>query len=126
MDKSPLFVKAGSIVPLGKSVQYSNQSPADTVEIRIYRGANATFNLYEDEGDNYNYEKGNYTVIPFEWSEKNQTLTISNRQGNFPGSLNKRVFNIVLVSEANGAGIESGRAVKQVNYNGTKTAIQLK
>ena len=126
MDKSPLFVKAGSIVPLGKLVQYSNQSPADTVEIRIYRGANATFDLYEDEGDNYNYEKGNYTLIPLEWSEKNQTLTISNRQGNFPGSLNKRVFNIVLVSEANGAGIESGRAVKQVNYNGTKTAIQLK
>ena len=124
LDRTPLFVKAGSIVPLGKSVQYSNQSPADTVEIRIYRGANATFNLYEDEGDNYNYEKGNYTVIPFEWNDKNQTLIISDRQGNFPGSLNKRVFNIVFVSEANGAGIESGHAVKQVNYNGTKTVIQ--
>jgi len=124
-DRIPLFVKAGSIIPLGKLVQFSGQLPADTVEIRIYRGADGTFDLYEDEGDNYNYEKGNYTVIPFAWNDKSQTLTISKRQGHYPGSIDNRVFQIVLVSESNGTGIESNNVKKQIRYNGNKVMIRL-
>lgn len=123
-DKGPLFVKAGSIVPMGKLVQFTSQLPADTIEIRIYKGADATFELYEDEGNNYNYENGKYTVIPFAWNEKSQTLTISKRQGTFPGSLNSRIFNIVLVSELNGTGIESSRIGKQISYKGNNTIIR--
>lgn len=125
-DRIPLFVKAGSIIPLGKLVQFSGQLPADTVEIRIYKGADGTFDLYEDEGDNYNYEKGNYTVIPFAWNDKSQTLTISKRQGRYPGSIDNRVFQIVLVSESNGAGIESSYIKKQISYIGNKVIIRFK
>ena len=125
-DRIPLFVKAGSVIPLGKLVQFTNQLPADTIEVRIYKGADGTFDLYEDEGDNYNYEKGNYTVIPFAWNDKSQTLTISKRQGSYPGSINNRVFQIVLVSESNGTGIESSNVKKQISYNGNKVMIRLK
>jgi alpha-D-xyloside xylohydrolase len=125
-DKSPLFVKAGSIIPLGKLVQYSGQLPADTMEIRIYKGAEGKFELYEDEGDNYNYEKGNYSVILFTWNDKSKTLTISKRQGSYPGFINNRVFQIVLVSESNGTGIESSKIKKQISYIGNKVIIRLK
>lgn len=108
-DRSPLFVRAGSIIPLGKLVQHTGQLPADTVEIRIYKGGEGKFELYEDEGDNYNYEKGNYTVIPFAWNDKSQTLTISKRQGSYPSSIDHRVFQIILVSESNGTGIETAQ-----------------
>lgn len=100
--------------------------PSDTVEIRIYKGADDIFDLYEDEGDNYNYENGIYTVIPFAWNDKSQTLTISKRQGNYPGSIVNRVFQIVLVSESNGTGLESSKIKKQISYIGNKVIIRLK
>jgi alpha-D-xyloside xylohydrolase len=91
----PVFIKAGSIIPVGAVMQYTKQKPQDTLEIRIYSGADGEFNLYEDEGDGYNYEKGNYTVIPFKWNDKEQSLTIGAIQGAYPGNLKKRIFNIV-------------------------------
>ena len=75
-DKIPLFVKAGSIVPMGKLLQYTSEKPMDTLEIRIYPGADGQFTLYNDEGDNYNYEKGKYTVIPFKWNEATKNLPL--------------------------------------------------
>ncbi|HEX7411965.1 MAG TPA: TIM-barrel domain-containing protein, partial [Bacteroidales bacterium] len=123
-DKIPVFVKEGSIVPMGKLMQYTNEKPNDTVEIRIYKGANAEFSLYEDEGDNYNYEKGKYTVIPFAWNEKTQTLTISKLQGAYPGYLTKRIFNIVFVSEGNGAGIADAAIRKSVVYIGNSITLK--
>jgi alpha-D-xyloside xylohydrolase len=95
LDKIPLFVKAGSIIPIGDEIQYTGEKSTDTLEIRIYGGTNGRFDLYEDEGDNYNYEKGNYTIIPFEWDEQYKTLTIGNRQGKYSGYMTKRIFNIV-------------------------------
>jgi alpha-D-xyloside xylohydrolase len=119
----PLQVRAGSIVPLGPAVQYAMEKPSDPVELRIYRGADGKFTLYEDEGDNYNYEKEQHATIPFEWNEARQTLTIGKRAGKFPGMLEERTFNIVWVSKDHGTGIPStdrpdavirykGRAVK--------------
>ena len=125
LDKIPLFIKAGSIVPMGKFIQYTGQKSADALEIRVYPGANGQFDLYEDEGDNYDYEKGSYTIIPLNWDDQNQTLTIGDKQGNYPGSLKERVFNVVLVNELEGVGIDIGNITKHVVYSGKKTEVSI-
>ena len=125
LNKIPLFVKAGSIIPIGKLIQYTGEKSADTLEIRVYKGADGKFDLYEDEGDNYNYEKGKYTIISFKWDDKRQSLTISDRQGKYTGSTLKRIFNVVLVNEKKGFGIDAGSVGKKVSYVGTKMEIKL-
>ncbi|WP_143155255.1 glycoside hydrolase family 31 protein [Wenyingzhuangia marina] len=123
----PLYVKSGSIIPIGEKMQYTNQKPSDTLEIRVYKGANGKFELYEDEGTNYNYEKGAFSFIPFEWNEQKQTLTIGKRKGgNFNGLIKNRVFNIVWVDESNGFGIENGKTNISVQYNGSSIAVPRK
>ena len=96
LDRVPMFVRAGSILPLGPEAQYVSEKAWDNLEIRIYPGADGKFTLYEDEGDNYNYEKGVYATIPFEWNDKAQALTIGSRKGDYPGMLKSRQFTIVL------------------------------
>jgi alpha-D-xyloside xylohydrolase len=123
IDKIPVFVKAGSIVPVGKFLQYTGQKTADTLEIRIYKGADGRFELYEDEGDNYNYEKGAYSVIPFEWNEQKQALTIGKRQGDFEGLLKERIFNIVWVNESDGKGVDISLSKKSIKYTGLVCTI---
>lgn len=86
IDIIPLFVKAGSIIPMGPFIQYSTEKPADPIELRIYRGGSGTFSLYEDENDNYDYEKGIYSTIDFSWDDSNQQLTIGAVTGNYPGN----------------------------------------
>ena len=123
LEKIPLYVKAGSIVPMGKFLQYTSEKPMDTLEIRVYAGADGHFNLYSDEGDNYNYERGNYTIIPFQWNDKQQTLTIEKQQGDYDGALKKRVLYIVWVAEDIGNGINESTKVRVVNYSGEKIII---
>jgi len=125
LDKLPLYVKAGSIIPMGKIVQSTGEKAADTLEIRVFKGADARFELYEDEGDNYNYEKGKYTTISFNWNEKAQTLTVGDKQGNYPGSLKKRIFNVVFVAENKGVGTNTDAVGKKVSYTGSKIAVKL-
>jgi len=122
LDKIPLFVKAGSIIPMGKIIQ-STAEKSDTLEIRVYKGANAKFDLYEDEGDNYNYEKGKYSTISFKWDEKTQSLTIGDKKGNYSGSLKKRIFNVVLVEENKGFGINTDALGKKVSYQGKQIKL---
>ncbi|ADQ79764.1 glycoside hydrolase family 31 [Paludibacter propionicigenes WB4] len=122
LDRIPLFVKAGSIIPMGKIIQ-STAEKSDTLEIRIYKGANGGFTLYEDEGDNYNYEKGKYSTISFHWNEKTQSLTIGDKKGNYSGSLKKRIFNVVLVDENKGFGINTNAAGKKVSYLGKQIKL---
>ena len=123
VETLPLFVKPGSIVPMGPFLQYSSEKPADPIELRIYRGANGKFTLYEDQGDTYDYEKGKYATIPISWDDAKRTLEIGTRTGDFPGMLKERTFNVIWVSAAHGAGIPvteqpdavvhySGKAVK--------------
>ena len=95
-DRVPMFVRAGSILPLGPEMQYVGEKPWDNLEMRIYPGADGHFTLYEDEGDGYNYEKGVYTTIDFHWNNKTRTLYISDRKGEYPGMINNRRFTIVL------------------------------
>lgn len=126
LDKIPLFVKAGSIIPMGKFIQFAGQKTADTLEIRIYKGADGRFDLYEDEGDNYNYEKGIYSLITFNWDDAKKTLTISDRKGTFPGMPKERTFLIVLVDTTKGTSIEiSEKSDKVFHYTGEISVIKL-
>jgi len=124
ISRIPLYVRAGSIIPLGPDQQYASEKPADPIELRIYPGANSYYSLYEDEGEGYSYEKGVYSTIPIEWNEKTQTLTIGARKGTFPGILDHRTFRIVWVGDNHGAGIApEENADSVVNYVGHKLTV---
>ena len=127
LNRLPLFVRQGSIVPVGPDVEWAAEKPADPIELRVYRGANGDFTLYEDENDNYDYEKGVYATIPFHWDDTQRLLTIGTRRGQFPGMLQQRTFRIILVGANHGAGIESTeRADAVVRYSGKETVIPLR
>ncbi len=123
----PLFVRAGSIVPLGPEMQYTGEKPADPIELRIYHGADGRFALYEDEGDSYDYEKGAYSLIPIQWNEAAQTLVIGKRNGQFPGMLKNRTFHVVWVSPNHGVGMEpTGKPDAVVKYTGQAVKVSAK
>ena len=111
----PMFVRAGSILPLGPEMQYVGEKSWDNLELRVYPGANGTFTLYEDEGDNYNYEKGVYSTITIKWNDKSRSLTIGKRQGDYPGMLKSRQFTIVLPDGT----------TQTATYDGTEKTISL-
>ena len=121
----PVFIKAGTILPFGPDVQYSSEKPWDELEIRVYPGANGEFTLYEDEGDNYNYEKGKFSEIKFSWDEARHTLSIAPRKGSFKGMLQSRKFNLVLVGADSGKGNQPMKINKTINYNGKAVSVQL-
>ena len=124
LDRLPLYVRAGSILPLGPDEEWSTEKPADPIELRIYRGADGAFNLYEDENDNYNYEKGAYATIPLQWDDAGHTLTIGDRKGQFPGMLESRSFRVVFVSENHGVGVNpADEADKVVQYSGKQVTV---
>ena len=110
----PLYMKAGSIIPFGPEVQYATEKSWDNLEIHVYLGANGSFTLYEDEFDNYNYEKGAYTEIPVEWNDNARKLTIGARKGSYNGMLKNRKFTIIL---------QDGTQ-KTVDYNGKKIEVK--
>lgn len=121
----PLYVRAGSIIPWGPEVQYATEKKWDNLELRIYPGADAEFNLHEDENDNYDYEKGLYTEIKFYWNENAHELTIDKRKGHFPGMLKGRRFKIVLVKQGHGSGANLTMNVdKVIQYNGEKVQVK--
>jgi alpha-D-xyloside xylohydrolase len=124
LDRLPLYVRAGSILPLGPDMEWSTEKPADPIELRIYPGADSDFTLYEDENDNYNYEKGAYATIPLHWDSNKSTLTIGDRKGSFPGMLKQRTFRVVFVHKDHGAGVAaSDEADKVVSYSGMKITV---
>ncbi len=124
LDRMPLYVRAGSIIPLGPDERYATEKPADPLELRIYPGANGSFALYEDENDTYNYENGAHATIPITWNEAARTLTLGERSGSFPGMLTERTFNVVFVDEKHGIGIDpSPRIDKAVHYSGKTLTI---
>ncbi len=125
LDIIPLYVRSGSIVPFGPKVQYSSEKPWDSLEIRIYPGEDGSFTLYEDENDNYNYESGKYSTIRFDWNDKDGVLTISDREGSFPGMLKNRKFNIVLVGKNSKPGNEPMKPDRTVSYKGKRTGVKL-
>ena len=100
-ERMPLFIREGSIIPFGPEIEYTSQKPADPVTLFVYTGRNASFTLYEDEGVNYGYERGECTFIPFNYDEVSGELTIGERKGQYPGMLRDRTFNIVWVTRTN-------------------------
>jgi len=125
IERIPLLVKVGSILPLGPDIQFASEKPADPIELRIYPGADGRYTLYEDEGDTYNYEKGARATIDFRWNEGSREFVLEERKGSFPGMLTRRNFHLVLVSPGHGIGLElSERTDKVISYTGTRQVIQ--
>lgn len=113
----PVYVKTGSIVPFTtEKVQYATEKSWKTLELRVYPGADGSFTLYEDENDNYNYEKGQFTEIPLSWNEATRELTIGARTGSFKGMLKSRKFKVTLAGE---------KASRTVSYNGKQIKVKM-
>lgn len=126
IDRMPVYVKAGSIVPFGPAVQYTTQKPWDALEVRVYPGADGEFVLYEDDGESYDYEKGKFAEIPFSWDNASGTLTIGERRGEYPGMLANRTFNIKVVKPGDEAGDKAVTSfTKTVNYDGKSQTVKL-
>ncbi|TDW97586.1 TIM-barrel domain-containing protein [Dinghuibacter silviterrae] len=122
-ERMPLFARAGSIVPLGPALEYTGEKPADTITLCVYRGADAAFTLYEDEGTNYHYEKGAYAEIPLQYNEHTGILTIGERKGDFPGMLQHRVFRVVWIGKGHPAPLEAQPGT-DIPYDGQPQQIK--
>ncbi|MEO6550652.1 MAG: TIM-barrel domain-containing protein [Ferruginibacter sp.] len=124
-ERMPLFVKAGSIIPFGPELQYTAEKPADTIALNVYTGADASFNLYEDEGTNYNYEKGAFSVITIKYDKAKNTVTIGDRKGSFTGMLTKRIFRINIITPGKAAELDFvTKNGKEIMYNGEKLIMK--
>ncbi|HEX4066144.1 MAG TPA: TIM-barrel domain-containing protein [Acidobacteriaceae bacterium] len=127
LDRIPLYIKAGSILPLGPEEEYAGQSPDAPIELRIYRGADGSFNLYNDEGDTYDYEKGAYAIISIHWDDASSTLTLGARTGSYPGMPQHRTFRILLVGPNHGTGMQiAATADKEIRYTGQSVSLALR
>jgi alpha-D-xyloside xylohydrolase len=126
IDIIPLYVKAGSIVPMGPVMQYATEKPANNIELRVYPDANGQFKYYEDENDNYNYEKGASVTFVITWNDKTHQLTISDTKGNFNSMIKKHTFNVVLVNGDHGADTGAvAKADKVITYTGKALTVKI-
>ena len=127
-DKIPVFVPEGAILPVGPEMEWSDQKKAELIDLYVYAGKDGSYTLYEDEGTNYNYEKGKYATIDFQYNDAQKTVTIGARKGSFDGMLQKRRFNVVLVNAAKGQGVSLDKAPKgkMVSYSGKQVVVKLK
>ncbi|WPU94866.1 glycoside hydrolase family 31 protein [Mucilaginibacter sabulilitoris] len=124
-DRIPVYIKEGSIIPFGPDMQYTDEKPADPISLYVYAGKDGNFTLYEDEGINYNYEKGAFSTIQLSYNEASKTLTIHGRQGGFPGMLSKRRFNIVLIRKDKAVPLNSDSTnTQQINYEGKEVTLK--
>jgi alpha-D-xyloside xylohydrolase len=117
-DRIPLYVPAGSIVPIGPEQQYIGEKPLDRVTLYVYAGANGRFSLYEDDGLTYGYEKREYSRIPMAWDDASKTLTVGRREGSFGGMLRNRTFDVVVVTPATPRGYGAQSPTKSIAYSG--------
>jgi alpha-D-xyloside xylohydrolase len=127
LDRIPLYIRAGAILPMGPEIEYAGEKPDAPIELRIYRGANGSFDLYEDEGDSYAYEKGAHAITPIDWDDGTGTLTIGTRQGTYPGMPAVRDFRVILVDRGHGAGARMAAvADKEIRYEGRELRMNVK
>jgi len=125
-QRMPVFVKEGSIIPFGPEIQYTGEKPADPITLYVYTGMDASFTLYEDEGNNYNYEKGAFSNIRFTYTEADKTLTINAREGSFPGMLISRRFNVVYISKNHPVELNfQSNNNLSINYEGKKVTQKI-
>jgi alpha-D-xyloside xylohydrolase len=122
----PVYVRAGSIVPLGPDLQYTNEKPADPITLYVYAGADGAFTLYEDQGTTYDYENAAFTEIPLKWTDATKTLTIGARAGSFTGMLASRTFQVVRIASGKAVGYPSTATPdKTVTYTGAAVDVTL-
>lgn len=121
LETIPLFIRAGSIIPLGPHLQYSSEKAADPIELRVYPGADGAFTLYEDDGDGYDYEKGAFSTIEISWNDEERRLSIGAREGAFRDMLSERRFRVVCVSARKGVGLEAEVQSYDCFYRGEET-----
>lgn len=127
LDRMPIYVRAGSIVPMGPEIEYATQNPDGPIELRVYQGADGQFDIYEDAGDGYDYEQGQHSLIPIHWNESTGQLTIGKRNGSFPGMVEKRTFRIVKVAVGHGAGEQMTITPdKEIVYEGKEIQVDLR
>lgn len=124
-EQIPLYVRSGAILPYGPDLQYTGEKTASEIILYVYTGQDGAFTLYEDENENYNYEKGQYSMIPFKYDEATRSLTIGKRQGEFSGMLKERTFRIVTVSPTQMQAFDPDVSGKTITYNGGKQTIRL-
>lgn len=124
--RMPVFVREGAIIPFGSDIQWSDERQADTIDLYVYAGADGRFELYEDEGTNYNYEKGRFATIDISYEDKSRILTIGSRRGSFKGMLKERVFNIVMVGKdrVRPLNLDNPEGVR-VSYDGRRVSVAL-
>jgi len=126
LERIPVYVPEGSIIPFGPEIEYTDEKPAELINLYVYAGRDGKFTLYEDEGTNYNYEQGKYATIDFAYDNAHRTLTIGNRKGSFNGMLNNRRFNIVLISPSNVQPLNMEQPKgKLVSYAGKTLKVKL-
>lgn len=124
-ERTPVFVPSGSIILTGPEMQWSDEKPADNITVYLFAGRNGKFTLYEDEGTNYNYEKGMAAFIDFVYDDATRTLTIGQRRGEFNGMLKERKFNVVIVDAEHQAAVDTDVQGKVVDYNGSEVKVTL-
>ena len=127
-EKIPVFVPEGAILPIGPEMEWSDQKKPELIDLYVYAGKDGSYTLYEDEGTNYNYEKGKYATIDFQYNDAQKTLTVGARKGSFDGMLQKRRFNVVLVQAQKNQGVSLDKAPKgkMVKYAGQTVTVKLK
>ncbi len=124
LERIPIHVRAGSIVPMGPDLQYATEKPADPIDLLVYPGADGRFTLYEDENDGYAYEKGVHATIPIAWDDARRTLTVGAREGAFPGMLRERTFQVRLVRDGRGIDAPASEPLDAVvRYAGEATTV---
>ena len=122
-ERIPLYVRAGSIIPFGPDMQWSDEKPADNIRLYVYAGRDADFTLYEDDGVTYGYEKGAYATIPIHWDDASRTLTLGERKGSFPGMLEERTFTVVVVDPEHPHAYDLDAAGTEIRYTGTEVRM---
>ena len=127
-EKIPVFCPEGAILPVGPEMEWSDQKKAELIDLYVYAGKDGEFTVYEDEGTNYNYEKGKYATFDIKYNDAQKTLTIGARKGSFDGMLQKRRFNVILVNAQNNQGVNLAKSPKgkMVKYAGQAVIVKLK
>ena len=127
-DKIPVFIPEGAILPIGPEMQWSDEKKPELIDLYVYAGKDGSYTLYEDEGTNYNYEKGKYAVIDFKYDDARKQVTIGARKGSFDGMLQKRRFNLILVDQKQQQGVNLAKSPKGkvVKYAGQAMTVKLK
>ncbi len=123
LDRIPVYVKAGTVLPVGPKVQYAMQQSSDPLKLFIYPGADGEFTLYEDEGENYNYGNDRYSEIRLKWNDAQRYLTIDNRKGDFKGMIPDREFELIVVRE--GIGRLESKDAKRIAYHGQRVQTRM-